>query len=260
MENSRPRVDYDQIAASYDQRFTGEQRSQTEVELHSLAREVSADCILEVGCGTGRWLASFEGVCIQLYGLDISRGMLEKAHQRSACLHLIHAHAEQVPLASQTFDLIYCVNALHHFLRPREFVHEAYRLLCPGGVLAVVGMDPHGHYDDWYIYHYFEGAYQTDIERFPAWEILSEWMAAAGLVQIERRPVNHIVDSKIGWAVLKDPFLKKESTSQLILLSDETYAEGIARIVKALTEADKRGESLIFPANIDIGMLVGRLN
>jgi ubiquinone/menaquinone biosynthesis C-methylase UbiE len=257
MDSNRPQVDYDHIAARYDQRFTKSQHNQIESALRLLAQEQMATSILEAGCGTGRWLTSLDGLDAKHYGLDLSRGMLAQARQRSPDLHLINARAEQAPVASCAFDLVYCVNALHHFRQPCAFIKQAYRLLRLGGALAVIGMNPHDRYDDWYVYHYFEGVYQTDLERFSAWETLTDWMKTAGFGRVECRPVEHVVDHKIGWSVLDDPFLRKETTSQLILLSDEAYADGIVRMVNALTEADKRGEGLTFPVNLQIDMLVG---
>ena len=69
-----------------------------------------------------------------------------------------------------------------------------------------------------------------------------------------------ILDHKVGREVLDDPFLRKDSTSQLVLLSDEAYAAGLRRIEAALTEAEAVGRALIFPDDISIAMLVGRVS
>ena len=257
MFSNRPEVNYDPIAARYDQRFSDSQPDQIENTLRRLVRELGAKCLLEAGCGTGRWLAGLAGSDTELYGLDLSGGMLAQACRRSPGLHLINARAEQAPISNDAFDLVYCVNSLHHFRHPSVFIRQAYRLLKPGGVLAIIGRDPHEHFDDWYVYHYFDGVYQTDLERFPTREALTGWMETAGFGRIECRAVKHVVDHKSGWSVLDDPFLRKEATSQLILLSDEAYADGIVRMVNALTEADERGESLTFPVSLHIDMFVG---
>jgi ubiquinone/menaquinone biosynthesis C-methylase UbiE len=238
---SHKHVNYDQVAPNYDRRFKAGEWSGTAAALLALAQKVGAERILEVGCGTGRWLADLQPVTRQLYGLDFSGGMLAQAQRRDGQLHLTRGRGGRLPFAAATFDLLYCVNAIHHFDGQRDFVFEARRLLRPGGALAVVGMDPHTGHDQYYPYHYFESAF--------------EWMAAAGFAQVEWRVVERILNHKAGRAVLDDPFLHKDATSQLALLADEVYAAGLRRIEAALEAAEAAGEQLIFPVDISMGML-----
>jgi hypothetical protein len=128
----------------------------------------------------------------------------------------------------------------------RRLVAEAARLLCPGGVLAVLTGDPHSGPEMWYAYQYFEGVYETDRQRFPTQKTIGEWMIAAGLEGVETRVVEHRDDPKYGRAVLDDPFLKKNATSQLALLSEAAYRVGLEKLEHALVEAEARGETLVF--------------
>jgi SAM-dependent methyltransferase len=163
-----------------------------------------------------------------------------------------------LPYPAGTFDLVYCANALHHFQQRRQFIFEARRLLRPGGVLAVVGTDPRLIRDRWYIYHYFEGTYQTDLARFPSWGTVLDWMAAAGFCHVAWRHVEQVVDDKVGRAVLQDPFLEKTACSQLALLSDEAYAAGLRRIETALAAAGASGQTVTFPVDLALSMAAGR--
>jgi SAM-dependent methyltransferase len=185
--------------------------------------------------------------------------MLAGARGREARLHLVRGRASQLPFRVDFFDLVYCVNALHHFRRQRAFVSQARRLLRSGGALAVVGMDPHGRREHYYIYRYFDGVYETDLARFPSRDTITDWMKAAGFEQMESRPAERIVDPKVGRDVLDDPFLHKDATSQLALLSDVAYAAGLDRILVAVDAAEAAGEPLLFPVDLPIFMLVGRV-
>lgn len=252
-----PRVDYDGIAANYDLRFSGPRLEGEGQALLELARKLQAQRVLEVGCGTGHWLVNLVAVTPALYGLDPSSGMLNQARRRQVRLKLNRGVARQLPFKVDCFELVYCVNAIHHFQDPPAFIHEAARVLDRSGVLAVIGCDPHDRRNKWYGYHYFDGSYETDLQRFPAWPDVSAWMQAAGFEQIELREVERVEDLRQGRAVLADPFLPKHSTSQLALLSDEAYAAGVRRIEATLQDAEARGKTIIFPSEFSIEMMTG---
>jgi ubiquinone/menaquinone biosynthesis C-methylase UbiE len=274
----RPRVDYDRISSSYDQRFARGGTPGVAAALQGLAGELAPQRILEVGCGTGHWLASLRSVHLlaaslglfrsqltssgqtapALYGLDLSAGMLRQARQRQGPLHLVQGRAGRLSFPGGCFDLVYCVNALHHFDEPLAFVHEAWRLLRPGGRLAVVGTDPRTRQDGWYVYDYFPGTYEVDLARFPSWDMVQDWMAEAGFDHIAWQPVEEIHDTKVGRSVLDDPFLQKDAVSQLGLLSDEAYGAGLRRIEATLTAAEAAGECLTFATDLTLAMVSGR--
>jgi len=259
-------VDYDRIAPGYNRRFVeGSGMRGIATALLALARGGApaegedAARILEVGCGTGYWLASLRSATDQLYGLDLSAGMLAQARLREEGLVLTRGRACQLPFADACADLVYCVNAIHHFRRQRDFVFEARRLLRPGGALVVAGLDPRAHRHRWYIYDYFVSTYETDLARFPSWGAVMDWMVEAGFEGIEWQLVERIEDQKVGRGVFADPFLQKDACSQLALLTDEAYAAGLRRIGAALAKAEAEGMALTFPTDLWQAMLIGQV-
>ena len=250
-------VDYDRIAPSYNRRFVHETPGGEAQALAALVGKLQAARILEVGCGTGHWLAGLSDLTSQAFGLDLSAGMLAQARQHPGRLHFVRGQAGQMPFPAASFDLVYCVNAIHHFQQRRAFVCGARRLLRSGGALAIVGMDPRAHRHRWYVYDYFEGTFGVDLDRFPSWGATVDWLAAAGFERIEWQMVHQIVDHKLGRDVLADPFLQKNATSQLALLSDKAYAAGLRRIEDALDAAEAAGETLTFPTDLQIAIVVG---
>jgi ubiquinone/menaquinone biosynthesis C-methylase UbiE len=251
------RVDYDRLASAYDARYEANRRSATGAALRALVEAQQAEWVLEVGCGTGHWLQELAPLVLFACGLDLSSGMLRLARGKAPSLGLTRGRAARLCFADATFDLVYCVNAIHHFGRPRAFVAEARRTLRPGGTLAVIGMDPRGQQNKWYVYDYFEGVYERDLRRFPSWGTVMDWMVEQGFAEVECRVVERFGDDLVSRAVLDHPFLRKESCSQLALLSDEAYAAGMRRIEAALDEADERGVEIVFPDDVSLAMISG---
>jgi ubiquinone/menaquinone biosynthesis C-methylase UbiE len=250
-------VNYDEIATTYNQRFTVDKRQSTALAILALAQEIRAKRILEVGCGTGRWLTDLLSQTPHVFGLDYSTGMLIQAHLRDPQLTLVRARAEELPFQRQSFDLVFCVNALHHFEQQPEFIQRAHQILRPSGALALIGMNPSDQRTKWYIYDYFEGTLETDRTRFPTWGMVLEWMITSGFERVEWHRLEQIANSKIGRAVLDDPFLVKNSTSQLILLKDDAYRAGLKRILKALERAEEANEKIVFDNVIEMQLLIG---
>jgi ubiquinone/menaquinone biosynthesis C-methylase UbiE len=105
---------------------------------------VSCPLILDVGAGTGRFPvamladARFDG---QIWGLDLSIGMLRKARERVApfgerCT-LIWEDADALPFPNECFDAVACLEALEFTPSPERTVSELMRVLRPGGVLLL---------------------------------------------------------------------------------------------------------------------------
>lgn len=254
---SRPTVNYDEVAPTYDDRYRrGSLLPELEAALRSALAAGGASRLLEVGCGTGRWVGAFAGSLERAVGLDRSRGMLEQAREMAGAAW-VQGTAEQLPFAPASFDAVICVNALHHFRQPERFIGEAARLLAPGGALAVVGMHP----DDvraWVIYDYFAGTRLLDMARYPRWEALRGWMQAAGLTPGAVQPVQPIDRTYRGRAALDSPFLQRTGSSQLARLTDEAYAAGIARLTADIEAAEARGETLTFHADLTLSLLIGQ--
>lgn len=256
---STGRVDYDRIAPKYDERYAARELHGVAEALAALGQAHAAARVLEVGCGTGRWLEALGPDAGRAFGLDLSLGMLRQARLRSAAFHLVCGRAARLPFRGSAFHVVCCVNAFHHFDEPRVFLAEVRRLLEPGGTVAIIGMDPHGGLDRWYVYDYFEGTLEIDRARFPAREVVSEWLRAAGFAAVGFRRVEHILHSMRGREVLNNHFLKKHGTSQLALLADEAYRAGLARIEAGINRSEATGQPLVFPVDISLHMVTGRV-
>ena len=252
------KLNYDQIASDYNQRYPDSQTWDRGQALLKLASQLKAKTILEVGSGTGFWLNMLHQVTPQLYGLDFSAGMISQARKQPAPIKLTRGTATQLPYQSGTFDLLYCVDAIHHFGDHRAFIAEAFRVLKKGGALAVLGHDPHeAGEDSWYIYNYFEDVYDTDLRRYPSGKSVMDWMKADGFQNISAQEVEKIINIHVGDGVFNDPFIKQNATSQLALLSAEKYQSGLKRIRESLEQARAGKERIVFRSQISVKMFLG---
>jgi len=223
------KTDYGKLAETYNKRYAANYLVNIEKELKNLISTNSYKNILEAGCGTGRWISSLEDESEKIFGLDYSFDMMKIPKAEKSYLKLINADAIHIPFKDNTFDLIFCVNAIHHFPDKEKFVAECKRTLTNKGMLAVFGVDPHID-KDWYVYDYFDSVYEGDLDRFPSLELLKRFLEAEKLVEIEIKVVEEVYNERIGNDVLRDPFLEKHNCSQLANLSDEEYQRGIEKI------------------------------
>ena len=256
------KVDYDAIAPHYDVRYAVNQLPGIAGLLRQTAAAAAAGAghaaALEVGCGTGYWLAVLADQTQSICGLDLSAGMLRRAQAHAPASGLTQGQAGQLPFASASFDLLLCVNALHHFPDKRAFIAESRRVLRPGGTWVNVGMDPHAGRDRWYLYDYFPGTLETDQQRFPSAGTLVDWVKAAGFERATWVTAERICAVQRGAAVLDDPFLQKHGTSQLALLSDDAYQAGLARLTPDVAAAEAAGQALEFATDLWMSAVVAQ--
>jgi len=243
-------VNYNAVAPGYNQRYQIKGYLKGAIlALQALARQLKAHHLLDLGCGTGQ---SLQAVAAGLpknsrcYGLDFSAGMLAQAHQLGAGFRLTQATAPWPPFSPASFDMVTCMLAFHHFPHKAQVVAAAYRLLRPGGALAIINLDPRESQAEWIIYKYFEGSYQTDLQRFPSVADQESMLRRVGFQQVSSPIVEEINEVIEGDAILDDYWLRKESSSQLILLTQEAYQAGLNRIKAELEQASARGQTAIF--------------
>lgn len=236
------KTDYERVAPEYDQRY--ERRSYDGIA--SVLRDFVANGqrVLEVGCGTGHWLAQLEAAGCDAIGLEPSEGMIERAAARGLKARLVRGCAESLPFAAGELDRVVCVNSIHHFSDSLRFLAEARRVLRPGGRLLSIAMDPSLGRDRWSIYDYFKPSYELDLARYPATSKLRTQLAAAGFEACETVVAEHIVMDRSAREALDRNLLARSVTSQLAILSEAEYEAGIARIRADLASAEARGEDL----------------
>jgi 2-polyprenyl-3-methyl-5-hydroxy-6-metoxy-1,4-benzoquinol methylase len=102
--------------------------------------------ILEVGAGPGNFAACLERWFPEsnLTALDLEGELVRYAAARVPSADFIRASSEQIPLASNSFDVISALQVIEHFESPENFLSEVARVLRPGGLFLMATPNTRG--------------------------------------------------------------------------------------------------------------------
>ena len=224
------RVDYDEVAAAYDARYSYRHYPETGTLLRRFMGDDPAAIAVEIGCGTGHWLRELAGSVRTLIGVDLSWGMLERARGAAPAAPLVRADAVFLPVAAASVDRLFCVNVLHHVRDDAAFIRECRRALRPGGRFVTIGLDPHTGTDRWWVYDYFPAAIAADLARYPSTERIRSLLERAGFDEVGTEVAERLVGST-PFAVARDRgSIDRRATSQLMVIDDDEYDAGLARL------------------------------
>lgn len=99
--------------------------------------------IADIGCGTGgQTLTLAEELDAEITAIDLSPEFLEKLHEHAKGkglnkkIHTLQASMDELPLADETFDLIWSEGAIYN-IGFRHGLELWHRLLKPGGLIAL---------------------------------------------------------------------------------------------------------------------------
>jgi len=99
------------------------------------------DRVVDLGCGTGDLVEIAAAAGARVVGVDVSAGMLAAARRRGVLPPLVRANAAALPLAGGVVTAVTSAFALRNFTSIPAVVHEAARVLTPGGRLVLLEVD-----------------------------------------------------------------------------------------------------------------------
>jgi ubiquinone/menaquinone biosynthesis C-methylase UbiE len=128
---------FDRQAEHYDTQWSQWSEESLRWLLENAAPQPT-DRVLDIATGTGFTALAFAPHVAEVIGLDVSPGMLAQARKQSAQQGITNTTfqegvAEHLSFPEDSFDLVTCRIAPHHFLSVPKFVQEVARVLKPGG-------------------------------------------------------------------------------------------------------------------------------
>ena len=176
---------YHQIAADYAARWGG---LRLERALNTFAGRVTGpQRVLDLGCGPGRDIGFLTRLGCQVFGLDLSSGMLAEAQRLLPRAPLLRAALRTLPLASHSLDGIWACASFVHLRRAQlpGALDETVRLLRPQAgslYLALKG----GQGERWVtdrrnrrcFFTYYQPAQVRTLLEHAGFQVLESWISA----------------------------------------------------------------------------------
>lgn len=141
---------YERWASSYDQAHNPLLNLEAR-KLVALLPNLSGKCVLDLACGTGRWLEriSAQGADSTV-GVDLSAAMLRVAGQKPAIMgRLAQADCLNLPFRPAVFDLVICSFALGHIHALGGLVSELARVTKPGADVFISDLHSEAYARGW---------------------------------------------------------------------------------------------------------------
>lgn len=140
--------------------------------------------VLDVACGTGKWLQVCESLGATVCGVDISDKAIEVCRLSMPKGEFYSQPAETLPFTGRRFDVVTCLGSLEHFVQPKQALEEMVRVSKSGA--KVILLVPNADFLTRKL-GFFQGTYQVDakeeVRTLEAWQALFE---SAGL-RVEKR-------------------------------------------------------------------------
>ena len=112
-------------------------------EVIAALKKSDARRVADIACGTGILAARIAGELHpdEVYGVDMSDGMLAQGRVRSSDVQWLKGPAEHLPFEDGSLDAVVTTSAFHFFDQPAA-LRDFHRVLAPGGLAAVATLSP----------------------------------------------------------------------------------------------------------------------
>lgn len=120
---------YQTVRPNYPENITG--------WLHSALKLPPDAQLLDLGTGTGKFLPYLKALSSRIIAADPVPEMLKQLHQAHPDIQTVQARSDQLPLADQSIQAVFCAQSFHWFAN-RETLAELHRIVQDHGYLVLV--------------------------------------------------------------------------------------------------------------------------
>ena len=113
-------------------------------DLKPLSEHGHSSKVLDVACGTGIFARALAPYCKDVTGIDATEAMLEQArggtktYTSKESIKYICGDASSMPFDDESFDIVACRLAVHHFHSPSDILAQMVRVCKTGGRVVIV--------------------------------------------------------------------------------------------------------------------------
>lgn len=246
-------INYDRASKDYDLvrelRLEDLAAWKTHLATHIQAGDFS---VLDLGAGTGLFAQAFvEWFGVKVVAVEPSSPMREIAARKRPHeqISYLEGDAEHIPAPDSQFDAAWLSTVAHHFPDLSAAALELRRVLKPNAPLVIRSCFPEraGKIS---LFQYFPEAQQA-LRRFPSVEQVADAFSSAAF-EIQRvEDVPQITAPNLYTYRQRFRYDIRHTDTTLVNLSDDAYAEGIARLDEALSRGS--GMVLVMPRRRDRG-------
>ncbi len=229
------KIDYNSVASSYARHRGASGFVLAELDRGSGLSPESK--VLEVGCGTGNYIAEIVALhgC-RGWGIDPSNEMLRRA-PRMDRLQFQLGTSPDFGLPDGVFDFVFSVNVIHHVQDTLAHFREAYRVLRAKGVICTVTDSEEIIRKRRPLSEYWPETVKADLKRYPPISHLRDEMAELGFTAITERVIQQTMP------VTDAAPYRDKAFSCLHLIPEEAFQAGLRRLQQDLAAGPVAGWS-----------------
>jgi ubiquinone/menaquinone biosynthesis C-methylase UbiE len=239
-----------QFSRSAELYVTSEKHSKGEdlKKLVEMAHATGSEDLLDVATGGGHTANALAPFVRKVTALDLTPEMLSAAEKfikgnGHSNVNFVEGDAEKLPFSDETFDLVTCRIAPHHFPNVKNFISEVYRVLKHGGQFllddnvapeldefdefynTVEKMRDHSHYRAWKKTEWLQmlevsGFEIQELHRFEKQFEFDSWCDRMHLSDIEKEALNEFMLNTS--EILKSKFRIQKNNHQITSFQGES--------------------------------------